>query len=61
LQEESSHIIRHEGFGKDALFPRVGVRQKGEIFLGQGRYNIKILKRFRMQDYRPMATPMISN
>ena len=24
LQEESSHKIRHEGFGKHALFPRVG-------------------------------------
>eukprot|EP00253_Pinus_taeda_P008433 PITA_08433 len=36
-------------------------QQKGEIFLGQGRYTIKILKRFRMQDCRPMATPMITN
>jgi len=31
-----------------------------EIFLGQGRYATEILKRFRMQDYRPMATPMIT-
>ena len=36
-------------------------QQKGEIFLGQGRYATKILKRFRMQDCRPMATPMITN
>eukprot|EP00253_Pinus_taeda_P024926 PITA_24926 len=36
-------------------------QQKGEIFLGQGRYTTKILKRFRMQDCRPMATPMITN
>eukprot|EP00253_Pinus_taeda_P017436 PITA_17436 len=36
-------------------------QQKGEIFLGQGRYAIEILKRFRMQDCRPMATPMITN
>eukprot|EP00253_Pinus_taeda_P036605 PITA_36605 len=35
--------------------------QKGEIFLGQGRYATKILKRFRMEDCRPMATPMITN
>eukprot|EP00253_Pinus_taeda_P009684 PITA_09684 len=36
-------------------------QQKGEISLGQGRYATKILKRFRMQDCRPMATPMITN
>eukprot|EP00253_Pinus_taeda_P001436 PITA_01436 len=36
-------------------------QQKGEIFLGQGRYAIEILKRFRMEDCRPMATPMITN
>ena len=29
------------------------------IFLGQGKYAIEILKRFRMMDY--MATPMASN
>ena len=34
---------------------------KGEIFLGQGRYATKILKRLKMEDYRPMATPMITN
>eukprot|EP00253_Pinus_taeda_P032942 PITA_32942 len=36
-------------------------QQKGEIFLGQGRYPSEILKRFRMEDGRPMATPMITN
>eukprot|EP00253_Pinus_taeda_P002347 PITA_02347 len=36
-------------------------QQKGEIFLGQGRYATKILKRFGMEDCRPMATPMITN
>ena len=36
-------------------------QQKGEIFLGQGRYATKILKRFRMGDCRPIATPMITN
>ena len=29
------------------------------IFLGQGKYEVEILKRFRMMDY--MATPMASN
>jgi len=33
-------------------------QQRGEIFLRHGR-SIEILKRFRMQDCRPMATPMI--
>ena len=43
-------------------FLRLEVWQKnGEIFLGQGRYALEILKRFRMQDCRPMATPMITN
>lgn len=36
-------------------------QQKGEIFLGQGRYATEILKRFRMEYCRPMATPMITN
>eukprot|EP00253_Pinus_taeda_P020435 PITA_20435 len=43
-------------------FLGLGVWQKnGEIFLGQGRYATNILKRFRMHDCRPMATPMITN
>ena len=29
------------------------------IFLGQGKYAVEILKRFRMMDY--MTTPMASN
>lgn len=36
-------------------------RRKGEIFLDQGRYTTEILKRFHMEDYKPMATPMIIN
>eukprot|EP00253_Pinus_taeda_P021299 PITA_21299 len=36
-------------------------QQKGGIFLGQGRYTTEILKRLRMQECRPMATPMITN
>ena len=36
-------------------------QQKEEIFLGQGRYTTEILKRFQMEDCRPMATPMITN
>lgn len=33
----------------------------GEIFLGQGSYAMEILKRFRMEDCRPMSTPMVMN
>eukprot|EP00253_Pinus_taeda_P021747 PITA_21747 len=36
-------------------------QQKGEICLGQGRYATEILKKFRMQDCRFMATPMMTN
>ena len=31
------------------------------IFLGHGKYAVEILKRFRMMDYKAMATPMASN
>eukprot|EP00253_Pinus_taeda_P014591 PITA_14591 len=37
-----------------------GWQKNGEIFLGQGIYATEILKIFRMQDCRPMATPMIT-
>jgi hypothetical protein len=33
----------------------------GEIFLGQGKYVVNILRRFKMEDCKPMATPMIRN
>eukprot|EP00253_Pinus_taeda_P003965 PITA_03965 len=36
-------------------------QHKGEFFLGQGRYATEIPKRFRMEDYRPVATSMITN
>lgn len=32
-----------------------------EIYLGQVKYVIKMLKRFDMIDYKPMTTPMITN
>jgi hypothetical protein len=32
-----------------------------EIFLSQGKYTIKILKKFRMMDYKSMNTPMMIN
>ena len=36
-------------------------QRSGEIFLEQGKYVLEILKRFRMQDSRPMATLMVTN
>jgi hypothetical protein len=33
----------------------------GRDLPGQGKYTLEILKRFRMQDSRPMATPMVTN
>eukprot|EP00253_Pinus_taeda_P013788 PITA_13788 len=36
-------------------------QQKGQIFFGQGRYALEILKRFRMEDCKPMDNPMITN
>ena len=33
----------------------------GDIYLGQGKYVIKMLKRFDMMDCKPMTTLMITN
>jgi hypothetical protein len=32
-----------------------------DIFLSQGKHTIEILQRFRMMDYKSMATPMVMN
>ena len=31
------------------------------IFLGEGKYAVEILNRFRMMDFKAMTTPMASN
>ena len=36
-------------------------KTNGEIFLGQRKYCIEILKRFRIEDCKAMSTPMIMN
>jgi hypothetical protein len=36
-------------------------QRKNEIFLNQGKYVVEILKRFRMLDFKEVATPMVSN
>jgi hypothetical protein len=32
-----------------------------EIFPGQGKYAVEILRRFNMEDCKPTTTPMITN
>ena len=36
-------------------------KKLGEIYLGQGKYMIKILCKFGMMDRKSMMTPMITN
>jgi hypothetical protein len=36
-------------------------QQDGRFFLGQGKYIVEILRRFRMTDCRPMSTPLVTN
>ena len=36
-------------------------QKSGEIILGQGKYDVEILKRFRMMDCKSMTTPMTAN
>ena len=33
-------------------------KKRGEVFLGQGKYTIKILQKFGMMDCKSMETPM---
>ena len=36
-------------------------QEDGHVFLGQGKYVADVLRRFQMEDYRLMSTPMITN
>ena len=36
-------------------------QEDGHVFLGQGKYAADVLKRFQMDDCKPMSTPMITN
>jgi len=33
----------------------------GRFFLGQGKYAVEILRRFRIMDCRPMSTTLVKN
>ena len=51
-----------KGIGMMHYFLGLDVWQRiGEIFLGQGKYAVDILRRFEMMDCRPMSTPMTTN
>ena len=36
-------------------------QEDGHVFLGKGTYVADVLRRFRMEECRPMSTPMITN
>ena len=36
-------------------------QEDGHVFLGQGKYTADVLRIFRMEDCKPMSTPMITN
>ena len=36
-------------------------QENGHVFLREGKYAADVLRRFRMEDCRPMSTPMITN
>jgi hypothetical protein len=36
-------------------------QEDGKVFLGHGKYAANILRRFHMEDCRPMSTPMVTN
>jgi hypothetical protein len=36
-------------------------QEEGHIFLGQAKYSANILRRFQMEDCRPMSTLMVTN
>jgi hypothetical protein len=57
-------VVEFEMKDIDMMYYFLGLevwQRPGEIFLGQGKYAIQILKRFRTKDCKPMATPMITN
>ena len=56
----SEFEMKDLGFMHYFLRLEVWKREK-EIFLSQGKYTIDILKRFRMLDYKSMATPIDAN
>eukprot|EP00253_Pinus_taeda_P001464 PITA_01464 len=62
LQEESSHEIRYEGFGTNALFPRVGsLATKGGDLPWAREICYRNLEEIQDGGHRPMATSMITN
>ena len=46
---------------KSNLAVEFEMKRDGCIFIRQGKYAVEILKRFRMEDCKPMAVPLVSN
>jgi hypothetical protein len=63
LRLEGKSIITSRWLYNDALFLGHGGldEEDGHIFMGQGKYATDILRRFQMEDCRPMLTPMVTN
>ena len=55
-------IVGYKDLDMMHYFLGMGVCQNADgISLGQGKYAVEILKRFRMMDCKAMTTPMASN
>jgi hypothetical protein len=62
LQAKSCFRVSDERHWNDALFLGIGGLAGAKThFSGQGKYAVDILKRFQMEDCRPMSTPMITD
>ena len=53
--EMNDLVLMHYYLGMDVW------QENGHVFLGQGKYVAYVLKRFQMEDFTPMSTPMITN
>lgn len=61
MQEATSNKIRYEGKVVHYYYGLEVWQGPNEIYLGQGRYVIEMLKRFDIMDCKPMTTSMITN
>lgn len=60
-KEDLALEFKMKDIGLMHYFLRLEVwQQLREIFLRQGKHVVDILKRFEMEDCRPMSTPMIN-
>jgi hypothetical protein len=61
LKRDLASKFEMKDIGLMHYFLGLGVwQQLSEIFLGQGKYTVEILRRFGMMDCKSMTTPMIT-